>query len=791
MRGFVLTPSYRVTNGRAEVHLHAVLETGEAALLVDDRFPPYFFVRVSDRHTLGEVAPAAHVAEVPLLTFGGEPVLRVEVGLPGDVPPLRARLAERGVECFEADVRFAYRSLIDRRIRGAFSVDGPFELRPGVGRVYRNAKLEPVDFVPRLRVLSFDIETSMDGRALYSIAAAGHGGDRVWLVRPGVEQPLAGLPEGAAGVLVPNERACLAAFLTHLRAADPDVLTGWNIGDFDVPVLQRVARRTGLRLALGRTDEEAEVRRDLGFTRDPRVILSGRQVLDGLALLRSAFVKLDDYRLDTAAQAILGKGKLFLAEHRGQEIEAAWRDDPARLAAYNLNDAQLVVEILARTGLVELTVRRSLLTGMQVDRVGAQIAAVDSLYLAELRDRGRVAPSVHVEDAQGTVIAGGLVLDSVPGLYRNILVFDFKSLYPSLIRTFNIDPLTHVLPARETPGAPLIRTPSGALFRADEPGILPALVARLWDERARARKDGDAVGAQATKILMNSLFGVLGASASRLFSPPVANAITMAGQHVIRLAAAAVEAAGHRVIYGDTDSLFVDAGEADPARAESRAESLRETIGAHVAERLRAQFGVESWLELEFEKVYTRFWMPEVRGGATGSKKRYAGLIAGARGEALELVGLEAVRRDWSAVARRFQRELLQLVFHDRPVDDFIRAFVADLRAGRFDGELTYRKAIRKPLEAYTKTTPPHVKAARKQAAGPGRIVAYVVTTAGPEATGETTAPPDYDHYVTQQLRPIADALLHFVGAPDFDTIADIRRPEGRQLALFGEGDPP
>ena len=181
--------------------------------------------------------------------------------------------------------------------------------------------------------------------------------------------------------------------------------------------------------------------------------------------------------------------------------------------------------------------------------------------------------------------------------------------------------------------------------------------------------------------------------------------------------------------------------------------------------------------------------MPEVRGGATGSKKRYAGLVAGPGGETLELVGLEAVRRDWSAVARRFQRELLELAFHDQPVEQFVRDFVADLRAGRFDDELAYRKAIRKPLESYTKTTPPHVKAARKQAGGPGRIVTYVVTTAGPEAAGETTAPPDYDHYVTQQLRPIADALLHFLGAPDFDTIAGIHRPEGRQLGLFGEGD--
>jgi DNA polymerase-2 len=787
MRGFVLTPTYRVVRGRPEVHLHAVLETGEPALVVDDRLRPYFFVRAAHADLVRRVAPGASVAETSLRTFAGEPVVRVDVSVPAQVPPIRTRLGEADVECFEADVRFAYRYLIDRRIRGAFAVDGPFDPRPGVGRVYRNPDLAPADFAPKLGVLAFDIETSLDGRRLYSIAAAGQGGDRVWVVGAVGGRSPGALPDAPAE-LVPDEHACLEAFLAHLRQADPDVLTGWNLGDFDVPVLLRVARRAGRRLALGRSDEEAEVRRDPGFTRDPRVILVGRQVLDGLALLRSAFFRLDDYRLETAAQAILGKGKLFGAEHRGEEIEAAWREDPARLAAYNLHDARLVLEILDRTGLVELTVRRSLLTGMQLDRVGAQIAAVDSLYLGALRARGHVAPSVRA-DAESTIIAGGLVLDSDPGLYRNILVFDFKSLYPSLIRTFNIDPLAHVPPAREPGEAPLVRTPSGARFRGDEPGILPQLVARLWEERALARTRGDQVGAQATKILMNSLFGVLGASASRLFSPAVANAITMAGQHVIRLAAAAVEREGHRVIYGDTDSLFVDVSEPDPARAAERGEGLRRAIGAHVADALQAEFGVRSWLELEFEKVYARFWMPEVRGGAAGSKKRYAGLVAGPDGETLELVGLEAVRRDWSAVARRFQRELLDRVFHDQPVEDFVRCFVADLRAGRFDAELAYRKAVRKPLDAYTKTTPPHVKAARKQAGGPGRIVTYVVTVIGPEAAGETTAPPDYDHYVTQQLRPIADAILRFLGGPDFDTIAGIERPEGHQLELFGDGE--
>jgi DNA polymerase-2 len=288
------------------------------------------------------------------------------------------------------------------------------------------------------------------------------------------------------------------------------------------------------------------------------------------------------------------------------------------------------------------------------------------------------------------------------------------------------------------------------------------------------------VGAQATKILMNSLFGVLGASASRLFSPAVANAITTAGQHVIRLAAAAVERAGHRVIYGDTDSLFVDIGEADSGRAAAQAQPLRAAIAADVADALGREFGVASHLELEFEKVYTRFFMPEVRSGETGSKKRYAGLVGGADGE-LELVGLEAVRRDWSGVARRFQRELLGRVFHDLPLAAFIGEFVAALRAGRHDDELVYRKAVRKPLSAYTKTTPPHVKAARKLGQPAGRIVAYVVTAAGPEPAGETTAPPDYEHYVTQQLRPIADAVLRWVGEPDFDEIVGARR----QLSLF------
>ena len=179
-RGFVLTPTYRVVAGRPEVHLHAVLETGEPALVVDDRVAPYFFVPAAGADRVRRAAPGTRVTPTALTTFAGDPVARVEVRQPGDVPPLRSRLADAGIECFEADLRFAYRYLIDRGIRGSFTVSGAFERRPGIGRVYRNPDLAPSDFVPRLRVLSLDIETSFDGSQLYSIAVAGTGGDRVF-----------------------------------------------------------------------------------------------------------------------------------------------------------------------------------------------------------------------------------------------------------------------------------------------------------------------------------------------------------------------------------------------------------------------------------------------------------------------------------------------------------------------------------------------------------------------------------------------------------------------------------
>lgn len=766
--GYIVTTSSLVARDRVEIHLHVRLANGEAALIIDDRFTPYLFVRASDQ----DVLLAARVLARPtrLQTLSREPVVRCERPTPDTLAQLAARLKRDGVECFEADLRPHARYLIDRGLRGALRVSGPFQQGHHGERVYRNPTLQQARHRPTLRVLSLDIETDAQAGKLYSIAVTGAGGERVFLVRA-EGQRLEALPPYAHSFA--DERGALLAFLEHVQRADPDALTGWNLPDFDLPVLARLCRRAGLRLTLGRSSREAVIRKSSSLWFQSRAELDGRVVLDGLALMRGSYIKLDDYSLETAARALLGRGKRFSGDARTHQIDHAYLRAPAELCAYNLDDAQLVLEILERTGLVELSVRRSLLTGLRADRVSGQIAAIDTLYLRELRRRGHVAPSVRQREERAEVL-GGLTLPGRAGLYRNIAVYDFKSLYPSLIRTFNIDPLTYLGQRDGASRAPLpegaITSPSGAMFDGRSLGVLPSLVERLLLQRAQATETGDKHGSQAIKILMNSIYGVLGTDASRLFSPVLANAIALAGQHVISCSADAAASLGYRVLYGDTDSLFVELGEPDEERATTLAGELREQISARVAEALQRDFGCESKLDLELEKVYARFFLPELRANARvasddgdvgeGSKKRYAGLWRRPSGEQLEVVGLEAARRDASPVARRFQRELLQLVFHDEPVEPFARAFVRALRAGSLDAELTYRKAMRKPVESYTRTTPPHVKAARKLGDRAGRIITYVVTKAGPEPVTMTTAPLDYEHYVVHQLVPIARSLL-------------------------------
>jgi DNA polymerase-2 len=753
--GFLLHPTYRIESGQPAVYLFGKLETGETFAIRDRGSRPHFFIRAADAaRARALLRPGFHLETTDLRTMAGDGASRIVVPTPADTPPLRDALHAAGVATFEADIPFATRFLIDRGLRGSIRIDG--ESRPGrlVDRIYEDPDLGPAEWDPPLRTLSIDIETDSKARRVLSIGLFGPEVAEVHLVNSGTRP----LPEGARPH--PDERALLAAFLERLRAIDPDVLLGWNLIDFDLSVLQARFHEHRIPFHLGRAEMPCTIRVDRSFWGASRATIPGRVALDGVAMLRGAFVRLEDYRLDTAAREVLGEGKTVAAHGRATWIEQAFSEDVEAFIRYNLTDARLAYEIVEKLALIPLAIRRSRLTGMPLDRVGASIASFDFLYLHELRKRGIVAPTVDSE-AESEPTMGGTVLESEPGLYRNILVFDYRSLYPSLILTFHLDPLSYVAAPRE--GEDLIRAPNGAHFRR-EGGILPELLARFMPEREAAKARGDPVGSQATKILMNSFYGVLGTSRCRFHSPPTANAITRFGQTVLLWTKAFMEARGYRVLYGDTDSLFVLTGAATAEEAARLGDDLAARANDDLAEHIRATWRVESHLKLQFDRLYERFFLPGLRHSREGSKKRYAGLLRQGGKEWIVFTGLESARRDWTELAKRFQRELLHRVFHDEPVEDFIRDFVAELKAGRCDAQLVYTKALRKAPESYTKTTPPHVRAARQMTERDGRLVSYLITAAGPEPLDEAKAPPDYDHYVEKQIRPIAEAVLACMG---------------------------
>jgi len=775
-RGFILQASYRIVPGShggriPVVHLYGRLEDGGTFLVRDDRQGPRFYVRAAQAERAR--ALGVHPQPVDKRSFDGAPVCRIDVETPADVPALRDRLHDAGIETFEADVRFALRYLIDRGVKGGCEIEGTADPGAAITLVFDNPELRPADVQVEPRVLAFDIETDPKAERLLAISLYARGLDEVLIV-DGSDRPM---PDHAIRCI--DERAALNAFCERLHRFDPDVLTGWNIIDFDLSVLLRIAARVRHPLHLGRDAGAIRVRKAEGYFGSGTASIPGRLALDGIDLLRGAFVRMDDYSLEAVARQVLGEGKAVQGDvhDRAGEIVRNYRHDLAAFALYARTDARLAYQIVERLNLVPLAFARSRLTGMTPDRVAASIASFDFLYLSELEQLGIVAPTVRSGDSRvHAAQQGGHVLEPVTGLHRNVWVFDFKSLYPSIIRSFNIDPLSYV--AQPPAGADLIETPGGAFRR--EPALLPRLLDELFPRREAAKLTGDAVAAHAIKILMNSFYGVLGTPACRFCNPALANSITGMGRELLLWSKRWFETAGFQVLYGDTDSLFVHSGSEDADRARKLGSRLAEELNRDIARHVANQWRVPSRLELEFEKLYLKLFLPRARHSTRGASKRYVGLVRDRGNETIEFVGMEVVRRDWTQLAKQVQRELYQRLFADQAVDRYLADIVQRLRQGELDDSLVYRKNLRKEADEYTATTPPHVAAARKSGRSPGRLVSYVMTTAGPEPLNSVQHPLDREHYVSKQVRPVAEPVLATLGL-DFESVIGDRR----QLDLY------
>ena len=708
----------------------------------------------------------------------------------------RARdcLKSQQIKCYEDDIRPDDRYLMERFI----TADIDFVAHHQTNMQFQQSKCKRSSekLTIKLTMLSIDIECSMAGE-LYSIGLYAKNDVEFKCVL------MIGEPQADAQpyiVWLKDEKQLLIALNKHIAMIDADIFIGWNVINFDFRLLQKRMDLHGIKFAIGRDGTAPRWRQNSNNTEQQFIEIAGRVVLDGIDLLKTATYNLPSFSLDNVAHSLLGIGKKVVdVDNRVQEITDNFLHNKPALAAYNLEDCRLVWLIFEKTQLLEFAQLRAQLTGLAIDRVGGSVAAFTNLYLPKLHRSGYVAPNMG--DGNSDLISpGGYVMDSIPGLYDNVLVLDFKSLYPSIIRTFKIDPMGLIEGLKDAEKAGLvvenqniqvIKGFDGAYFSRDK-HFLPDIITSLWLERDKAKLQKNAALSQAIKIIMNSFYGILGSTGCRFFDPRLAGSITKRSHEILKTTKRWIEDKGYRVIYGDTDSIFVHVGR-EKSLSQSRAlgTELQDLINKKWQQQITDKFNLPCELEIEFETHFSKFLMPTIRGQdvgkgqkSIGTKKRYAGVVNGK----LLFKGLETVRSDWTELSKDFQQELYRLVFNEEPIDDYINNIIHELKEGVHDSKLVYQKKIRRKLVDYV-NTPPHIKAAliannilidrgKKPEYEHRKTIRYVMTLDGVQPLEFNTSVLDYDFYVDKQFRPIANDILPFIGK-DFDSITS------KQIGLF------
>ncbi|WP_133407504.1 DNA polymerase II [Parashewanella tropica] len=759
--GKVLTR--RLKNDGKQNLLEYFIATENGCIQVDIASADWIcFCHQSDLPKLKQIAPSVNfqAQTVELKSFKLQPVSALYVKSSRDMSLLRRIATEYSIPLFESDIRPEHRYLIERFIAfdvdffGQFVASDRFSTPRFIADKARSAK-QPSQH--KLKSVSLDFECAMDGE-LYSVGLYSDNHQTVFMVGEAIEDA----PDYLH--FVDNEHQLILALLDWFKECDPDIIIGWAVVTFDLSLLYRRAKYHKIPLTLGRNQSLLTWKVEEKH-RPETLSLPGRVVLDGIDWLKAAFYQFESFSLEFVAQELLGEGKAIDdVKNRGTKITDLFHQDKLVLAHYNLTDCRLVWEIFEKTQLWQFAIARSELTGLELGRVGASVAAFNNLYLPHLHRSGYVAPQFPA--SQGLESPGGYVMDSIPGLYKNVLVLDYKSLYPSIIRTFLIDP-KGLIEGEADANSDNVSGFLGASFSRHKP-ILPNLIAKLNEQRDLAKKDDNQPLSQAIKIIMNSMYGVLGSTGCVFHDAKLASSITMRGHEIMKQTKVWIEELGHKVIYGDTDSTFVWVEDREADFDEIGGELVK-IINANWQNKIQKEYELDSFLVLEFEKHYEQFFMPTLRGSEQGSKKRYVGQYRDKNKQlTLSFKGMENVRHDWSQIARRIQFELFERLFNGQPLSQYLSEQLSKLKNADLDNELIFKRKLTRPLEDYTAKSSPHVKVAHQllvltgdpKYSKRGCKIEYINTLAGSEPVSLRTSPIDYDYYIDKQIKPIAEPIF-------------------------------
>ena len=549
MKGYIIYPTHETINDETIIQLYGRLENGQS-FVTQNRLKPYFYIKEKDLKKVEKLLSKYEIEKTNLANFREEEVVKISAKNQSELNKLYQAIHKKA-DTYEADIRPNTRFLIDNSIMQTIKIEGDCTSSEKIDRIYNEPEITTTEqFKPKLKIASIDTESSKKTGQLYCIGLYTNNEKKVLMITKHKLNHV---------ISCKNEVECLEKFKSELLKLDPDIITGWNLINFDLVYLKSLYIKNKIPFDIGRNNDNIRLRIESGFFRTSNADATGRQIIDALSSIKDPFIQeaptiknaeFESYTLEDVSQAILNKGKLIKGKFRHEEIEDLYKNNTIeshqKLADYNLKDCELVFDILEKTKMIDLAIERSQLTGLPLDRITGSIAAFDSLYLRKAKSRCLVCPTTHFGNKEER-ITGGFVQSLNPGIYHNVLILDFKSLYPSIIKTFNIDPASYL----EEKEKNSIEAPNKAYFK-NTSGILPEIITTLHEAREKAKKEKRELSSYAIKIIMNSFFGVLASPNCRFFNLKIANAITHFGQFILKLTAQEIEKLGYKVIYEDS-----------------------------------------------------------------------------------------------------------------------------------------------------------------------------------------------------------------------------------------------
>ena len=791
---FPLDATYKVEDGKAVIYLYGRAADGTQICIIDSNFEPYFYV-IPKMPDLGEKLEKIKIdnendvafvvkTETVIKKFLGKEVFAIKVytNLPSSVPVIKDVIKDWDSisSLHEFDIPFVRRYFIDKGMTPLTlnQATGEFVSQKSRVAVFKAEGIGQAssDTLYNPKILAFDIETyspfdlaiDAEKNPIIMLSFYGENFKKVFVwkrFKTNIDYI----------EFVNSESDLIEKFKETIDNYKPDILTGYFSDGFDLPYIKTRADKYKIKLDIGLDFSELRVKNG----RETTVAINGITHLDIFKFIKKIMggtLETYSYDLNAVAGELLDEKKhdVSLAE-----LTDTWdnsNENLEKFCEYNLHDSLLTYNLAVK--MLPTIIEMVKIVGIpiyDVNRMGFS-QLVEWYTMKQAPQFNEIAPNKanndEVQRRRLNTYQGAFVYEPKPGLYKDIVVFDFRSLYPTILSSHNIGPDTIDCACCEHTSKAAPDENERHWFCAKRKGFIPVLIGDLITRRMRIKEiikeEHDEkftfldARQNSLKLLANSFYGYLGFFGARWYSIECARSITAWGRFYIHKVIDKAQKEGFFVLYSDTDSVFLTLD----GKSKNDAESFAESINLELPELM----------ELEYEGFYPAGIFVSAKVGPFGAKKKYA-LMSG--NGALKIKGFETIRRNWSLIAKDVQEKVLEIILRENDTKkalDYVKNVISDLRNKKIPiNKVIIHTQLQKEILDYT-SKGPHVAVAQRlrnkgRVIGPGSMIKYVVTQGNDIIRNRSKMPEevkeneyDADYYINNQVIPAVERIFNVLG---------------------------